>query len=93
MQYNPEKIFGSLPAANLELQILLERSDVYIRPVSGADHFYTDGASVGATYRIEMPDSSLNYLLADGTVKYAQSKILNAYEGTIRQFIRIETSI
>lgn len=92
MQFNSEIIFSSLPEANAELQSLLALK-VHILPVSGADHFYTDGASVGATYKIEMPDSSLNYLMSDGTVRFAQSKMLSAHVATIRQFIWNRTRI
>ena len=92
MQYNPQLIFLSLPEANAELQLLLGLK-VYILPVTGADHFYTDGASVGSTYRVEMPDSSLNYLMSDGTVRFAQSRMLSAHEATLRQFLRNRTCI
>ncbi len=92
MQFNPELIFSALPEANAELQALLGIK-VYILPVSGTDHFYTDGGSVGATYRIEMPDSSLNYLLSDGTVRMAMSSLLSVHEVIIRRFIQEKTRI
>ena len=92
MQFRPEFILNDLPKANAELQALLTLK-VLILPVSGADHFYTDGGSVGATYRLEFPDSSLNYLLSDGTVIMAMSSLLSAHEATIRAFIQKKTRI
>jgi hypothetical protein len=92
MQFRSELIFSALPEANAELQALLGIK-VYILPVSDTDHFYTDGGSVGATYRIEMPDSSLNYLLSDGTVRMAMSSLLSVHEVIIRRFIQEKTRI
>ena len=63
---------GSFAADELQL---LTGIKVYILPVCGADYFYTDGGSVGTTYKIEMSDSSLNYLLSDETVRdFVQQK-------------------
>ncbi len=90
--YSSRLILDNLTEANAELQSLLGIK-VHISSVSDTDHFYTDGGSVGATYRIEFPDSSLNYLLSDGTVRLAMSRLLSDHEAAIRQFIQARTRI
>ncbi len=58
---------------------------VRIAEVTGADHFYTDGMSVGAAWRISLPDSDLNFIRADGSVHIVCS---NLWTETIGEFIR-----
>jgi len=60
---------------NNALQALLG-FPVSVHTVSGADLFYTDGAASGASYRLHMPDSSMVYLRADGSVHWAMNSPL-----------------
>jgi hypothetical protein len=76
---------GLLICLSEELSSIL-KVKVRIAEVTGADHFYTDGMSVGAAWRIGLPDSDLNFIRADGSVHMACS---NLWTETICEFIRL----
>ena len=61
---------------------------VKITEVSGADHFYTDGMSVGAAWRISLPDSSLNFLRSDGSVHITFSELWTEIGEAICDFVK-----
>lgn len=69
-----------------ELSELL-KVKVEVAEVSGADHFYTDGATIRATYRIGLPDSSMNYVRRDGTTVLAWSSLWPQVEETVRTYL------
>jgi hypothetical protein len=85
--YLPQLIFDNLPEANRQLQELVG-SEIYILPITGTDIFYTDGTAAHASYKIVMPDSSMNFLMADGACIMAFSKQLSLHIETISEFIR-----
>jgi hypothetical protein len=69
-----------------ELSELL-KVKVEVAAVSGTDHFYTDGLTIQATYRIGLPDSSMNYVRRDGTTVLAWSPSWAEVEETIRVYL------
>ena len=69
-----------------ELSELL-KVKVEVAAVSGTDHFYTDGLTTRATYRIGLPDSSMNYVCRDGTTVLAWSPSWAQVEETIRSYL------
>jgi hypothetical protein len=69
-----------------ELSELL-KVKVEVAAVSGTDHFYTDGATIRATYRIGLPDSSMNYVRKDGTTVLAWSPSWSKVEETVREYL------
>lgn len=87
-----QELGGSVPGIQVLLRGLSDELSgllgvkVRISEVTGADHFYTDGMSVGAAWRIGLPDSDLNFLRADGSVYIASS---NLWTETICEFIRL----
>jgi hypothetical protein len=60
---------------------------VEVAAVSGMDHFNTDGLTVGATYRIGLPDSSMNYVRQDGSVVLTMSPSWSLVGETIRAYL------
>jgi len=69
-----------------ELSELL-KVKVEVSAVSGTDHFYTDGLTVGATYRIGLPDSSMNYVRQDGSAVLTTSPSWSLVGETIRVYL------
>jgi hypothetical protein len=64
---------------------------VSIHHVSSADVFYTDGAASGATYRLQMPDSSMVYVRADGSEHWvSNSPLYDKHSAMIQYYIANE---
>ncbi len=64
------------------------RIPVSIHKVSGADIFYTDGAVSGATFRLQMPDSSLVFLNIDGSEHWVRdSPLFVKHAAVIKQYV------
>jgi hypothetical protein len=80
-----------LVEASKELSDLL-KVKVFIRIVTGTDHFYTDGATVGATFMITLPDNLMNYLQSDGSEQFIMSGMWAEYGPRIIEFIRQKTA-
>lgn len=73
-------------AGQAELGRLIGKK-VAVRPVQDADHFYSDGATVGAVYAMQIGEGAWFYLNAGGAIHWRMTSEFDAVATTIQEFI------
>ncbi len=73
-------------AGQAELGHLI-RKKVVVRLVRDTDHFYSDGATVGAVYAMQFGESPWFYLNAGGAIHWNTTSEFDAVATTIQEFI------
>jgi hypothetical protein len=73
-------------AGQAELGRLIGKK-VAVRLVQDSDHFYSDGATVGAVYAMKIGESTWFYLNAGGAIHWNTASEFDAVATTIQEFI------